>query len=154
MPGALDAIMKTYKSKTKESAFREKNLLMDDTNLINTLDFNFQGVLAHATMNKTRLAIEYIFNHINEQPATRDNYNLIVMNLEALLDNNYGIYLDAFLDESSSCTTFSRKCVGGMLNPNQSFEAIDYLICDYAVSDSQDQIVNRFKEIIDEGEHN
>lgn len=61
MPGALDAIMKTYKSMTKETAFRKQNLLMDNSNLINTLDFNFQGVLAHATMNKTRLAIEYIF---------------------------------------------------------------------------------------------
>ena len=61
MPGALDLIIQTYKSASKEQAFGEKNLLMDKSNLINSLDFNFQGVLAHATMNKTRLAIEYIF---------------------------------------------------------------------------------------------
>lgn len=39
---------------------------MEQTALINTMDFNFMNVLSHALSNDARLSIEYIFVHMNE----------------------------------------------------------------------------------------
>jgi len=39
---------------------------MEQTALINTMDFNFMDTLSHAIYNDTRLSIEYLFDFMNE----------------------------------------------------------------------------------------
>jgi hypothetical protein len=48
MPGALELIMESYNSSTKKEALQKCGLWMDQTHLINTMDFNFMDTLSHA----------------------------------------------------------------------------------------------------------
>lgn len=66
---------------------------MEQTSLINTMDFNFMDVLTHALSNDARLVIEYLISYMDEQPTSMDNYNVIIMNLEKMIATNRGGYL-------------------------------------------------------------
>ena len=91
---------------------------MDQTALINTMDFNFMNVLSHALSKDTRLAIEYIFGHMNQQAHSMDNYNLIIMNIEEMIARNMGGYLQKFLEDDHQGTTLRIVLDDERLDPN------------------------------------
>ena len=148
MPGALDRIMDTYKSSTKKEAFRAKGLLIDRTQLINSQDFNFRGVLTHAAINKNKLAIEYCFDLINKQPTSVYNYDLIMMNLEAIIDNGHGMYLDTFMDDAHDGTTFSIKVDDPSLELMQCSTAFDYCIINHDDEKECSGALHRFQDLV------
>ena len=66
MPGALELIMESYNSTTKKEALQKCGLWMEQTSLINTMDFNFMDVLSHALNKDARLVCEYLINYMDE----------------------------------------------------------------------------------------
>ena len=121
---------------------------MEQTALINTMDFNFMDVLSHALSSDARLVIEYLFGYMDEQSFSMDNYNLIVMNLEELVAQSRGGYLEKFLDDAHQGTTLRILFDDENLDPNQFTTAVDYFKYDHGSLKGTGQVVQRFKEII------
>ena len=121
---------------------------MNQTSLINTMDFNFMDVLSHALHQDARLVIEYLFSFMDDQPQSMDNYNLIIMNLEELLHKSRGAYLAKFLDDDHQGTTFRIVIDDESLDPNQHVTTLEYFQYDHSNIKGMGQIVDRFKQAI------
>lgn len=117
--------------------------------LRSTFDFNFDNVLSHAIDNGIKLSIEFIINHIESQAFDRNNYDIIMMNLEKLLDNNYGNYLRSFLNDTESSTTNIRIILEDeRLDPNQSMTSVDYMEYDHNSLEGIDQVIKKFTDTV------
>lgn len=88
-------------------------------------------------------------NHISSQSFDRSNYDVVMMNVEKLLNKNYGNYLRPFLTDVDSSTTNIRIVLeDGRLDPNQAMESVEYLNVDHKSIGGKDQVINKFTELI------
>lgn len=132
MPSALEMITSTYKSAFKEKALRSAGFIQDQTLLYNTRDFNVAGVVQHAIMTKSGLAIEYVFDYIDNQPHHDSNYELIVYNMEDLFESGYGKYLKGFFDDDATQGTNIMLAIEDQsLGHDQYSTATSYYCHDY-----------------------
>ena len=70
-----------------------------------------------------------------------------MMNIEKLLNNNYGNYLRPFLIDTDSSTTNIRIVLEDeRLDPNQSINCVDYMDYDHNSLEGNDQVIKRFTE--------
>ena len=75
------------------------------------------------------------------------NYNMIMMNLQGLLDREFGNNLSIFLEDENPTSNFSIKLDDDRLDPNQFFTGVNYFKYDHtSKKQGIDQIVHKFKD--------